>query len=141
MRRGSALFAIVFVVGAMSPLHAAQTPTGIATEPILQPPPENGNPIEVSIGMHVVNISSIDEVSEQFEINAYLFEKWVDKRLAYQSEGPQDRVRNYALGQIWIPQLEMINAATRRQLDEVSIMVSPDGTVRYAERLIVKLSS
>ncbi len=58
-----------------------------------------------------------------------------------QSEGPQDQVRNYALGQIWIPQLEMINAATRRQVDEVSIMVSPDGTVRYAERLIVTLSS
>ena len=35
----------------------------------------------------------------------------------------------------------MINAATPRQRDEISIMVGPDGDVRYAERLIVKLSS
>ena len=146
MRRGSGLFAVAifFLLSATFSTitsGAAEIPTGIATDPILQPPPEDGKPIEVTIGMHIVNISSIDEVSEQFEIDAYLFEGWVDKRLAYQSEGPQDQVRNYAIGQIWIPQLEMINAATRREVDEVSIMVSPDGAVRYAERLIVRLSS
>jgi len=35
----------------------------------------------------------------------------------------------------------MLNAAAPRARDEVSIMVSPDGTVRYAERLLVRLSS
>jgi hypothetical protein len=50
-------------------------------------------------------------------------------------------VRNYAPGQIWTPQLEMINAASPRTRGEISIMVSPDGTVRYAERLLVDLSS
>ena len=118
-----------------------QTPGGIATDPILQPPPYNGQPLEVTIGLHIVNIAAIDEVSEQFQLDAYMFERWKDPRLAYSPEGPQDQVRNYAFGQIWIPQLEMINAATPRQRDEVSIMVSPDGTVRYAERLLVTLSS
>jgi len=146
MRRGIVLLAIAisFVAGAtLSPAtaRAVQTPGGIATDPILQPPPYNGQPLEVTIGLHIVNVAAIDEVSEQFQLDAYMFEKWKDPRLAYHSEGPQDEVRNYAFGQIWIPKLEMINAATPRQRDEVSIMVSPDGTVRYAERLLVTLSS
>ncbi len=145
MRRGMVPFAlaIVFVAGAMRPaaVRAAQTPTGIATDPILQPPFEDGKPIAIVIGLHIVNLAAIDEVNEQFELDAYLFARWIDKRLAYISEGPQDQVRNYANGQIWTPQLEMINAATPRSRDEISIAVSPDGMVRYAERVVVKLSS
>jgi Neurotransmitter-gated ion-channel ligand binding domain/Neurotransmitter-gated ion-channel transmembrane region len=146
MRRGIVLFAIAifFIVGATpSPTtaRAVPTPTGIATDPILQPPPYDGQPLEVVIGLHIINIAAIDEVSEQFQLDAYMFERWKDPRLAYSPEGPQDQVRNYAAGQIWVPQLEMINAATPRQRDDISIMVSPDGTVRYAERLLVMLSS
>ena len=140
MRRGIVLFAIaIFFIAARCfhrrRLARCKSLTGIATDPILQPPPYDGQPLEVTIGLHIVNIAAIDEVSEQFQLDAYLFERWNDPRLAYSPEGPQDQVRNYALGQIWIPQLEMINAATPRTRDEISIMVSPDGTVRYAERL------
>ncbi len=144
MRRGSVLFAIaIALVAATIPAasRAAQTPTGIATDPILQPPFDDGKPLDITIGLHVVNLAAINEVSEQFQLDAYMFERWMDKRLAYTPEGPQDQARNYALGQIWIPQLEMINAASPRSRQEISIMVSPDGTVRYAERLVVTLSS
>jgi neurotransmitter-gated ion-channel len=137
--------AVVFVVAAIlsaAPARAAQIPTGITTDTILQPPYEqDGKPIEVNIGLHVINLAAIDEVSEQFQLDAYMFARWVDKRLAYTSQGPQDQERNFASGQIWTPQLEMINAAAPRSRDEISIMVSPDGTVRYAERLMVALSS
>jgi Neurotransmitter-gated ion-channel ligand binding domain/Neurotransmitter-gated ion-channel transmembrane region len=148
MRRGRVLFAlaILFIVSAILLAAAAQaagqsTPTGIATDPILQPPFEDGKPIDMMVGLHIVNLAAIDEVNEQFQLDAYLFARWMDKRLAYTSEGPQDEVRNYATGQIWIPQLEMINAATPRSRDETSITVSPDGMVTYAERAVVKLSS
>ena len=151
-RRGIVLFALAIfcVVGGVSltpvasiaaQLQLPRTPSGIATDPILQPPYEDGQPINVVIGLHVVNIASINEVEEQFQMDAYLFEQWKDKRLAYTSEGPQDRLRNYATGQIWVPQLEMINAASPRSRDETSITVSPDGSVSYVERLVVKLSS
>ena len=144
MRRGIVAFALAIVVGAMlspAPGRAAPTPTGIATDPILQPPFENGKPIEVVLGLHVINIAAIDEVSEQFRLDGYLFARWLDKRLAYAPHGPDDQVRNYTMGQIWVPQLEMINAAAPRSRDEIAIMVSPDGTVRYAERFITSLSS
>ncbi|HEX9500209.1 MAG TPA: hypothetical protein VGA10_01015 [Thermoanaerobaculia bacterium] len=143
MRRGIVALALATVAAMLWPAEsrAAQAPTGIATDPILQPPPYNGQPLDVDIGLHVVNLASINEVSEQFQLDAYMFERWIDKRLAYTPQGPQDNLRNYALGQIWIPQLEMINAAAPRSRQEISIMVSPDGTVRYAERLVVTLSS
>jgi hypothetical protein len=135
--------ALAFVAIAMppTPVRAAPTQPGIATDPILQPPFEDGQPIDVTIGLHVLNLANIDEVSEQFGLDGYLYEQWMDKRLAYVAEGPQDQMRNYAMGQIWIPQLEIINAAVPRTRDDLSIRVSPDGTVRYVERFIVSLSS
>ena len=147
MRRGIAsllALASALVVSAILPpsAHAAQTAAGIATDPILQPPNQaDGKPLDVVIGLHVVNLAAIDEVSEQFQLNSYMFAQWIDQRLAFTPQGPQDRMRSYRPGQVWTPQLEMINAAAPRSRDEVSIMVSPDGTVRYAERLLVRLSS
>jgi len=145
MRRGFVLFAIA-LIAATSLLSTAQAratdaPTGIATDPILQPPPSTGAPLDVTIALHIVNIASISEVSEQFELDAYLFARWIDPRLAYTSSGPSDRVRYYAPGQIWVPQLEIINAATPRTHYDTSIRVTPDGTVSYVERENVGVSS
>src|SRR3984885_1550934 len=141
MRRWIVAIAIVAAMLWPAESRAAPTPTGIATDPILQPPFEDGKPLDITIGLHVVNLASINEVSEQFQLDAYMFARWIDQRLAYTPQGPQDNLRNYAFGQIWIPQLEMINAATPRSRQEISIMGSPDGTVRFAERLVVTLSS
>jgi hypothetical protein len=144
MPRGIALVVIAMLATALAPtmVRAAQTPVGIASDPILQPPYHaDGTPIDVVIGLHIVNLAAIDEVSEQFQLDAYMFGRWIDKRLAYTPESPQDQARNYKASQVWTPQLEMINAAAPRQRDEVSVMVSPDGTVRYAERILVRLSS
>lgn len=115
--------------------------TRIATDPILQEPQYHGQPLEIAIALHIVNIASIDEVNEQFDMDAYLFARWIDPRLKFTPDGPDDQVRNYALGQIWIPQLEIINAASPRQRGDISIRVGPDGTVNYAERCKVALSS
>jgi Neurotransmitter-gated ion-channel ligand binding domain/Neurotransmitter-gated ion-channel transmembrane region len=147
MRRGIVLFAIAIVVVAMispTPVRAIQVPPipgGFSTNPILQPPFENGEQLPIKIGLHIVNIASIDEVNEQFQIDAYLFAQWNDPRLAYTQEGASDHHRHYALGQIWVPQLEMINAATPRTRYDTSIWVTPNGTVSYAERCKVTLSS
>ena len=144
MRLGIVSCVLAFVVGAMlSPVagRAAETPGGIATDPILQPPFEDGKPIDVVIGLHIVNIASIDEVDEQSQMDAYLFARWKDSGSHIRQSGPDDQERNYAFGQIWIPQLEMINAATPRNRYDSSIRVTPDGTVNYAERCKVGLSS
>src|SRR5260370_15605509 len=105
------------------------------------PPSNQGHPIDVAIGLHIVNIASINEVSEQFEIDAYLFERWKDPRLAFTPKSPDDDERDYNVGQIWTPQLEMINAATPRTHYDTSIRGTPDRTVNYVERSDAVLSS
>jgi hypothetical protein len=101
MRRGFVLFAVALIaaIATLSPAQvcAADAPTGIATDPILQPPPSTGQPLDVTIALHI--------------------------------------------GQIWVPQLEIINAATPRTHYDTSIRVTPDGTVSYVERENVGVSS
>lgn len=93
MRRGFVALAVAIVAAMLWPAEsrAAQTPTGITTDPILQPPPYNGQPLDITIGLHIVNISSIDEMSEQFQMDAYLFARWIDPRLAFTPSGPNDQ--------------------------------------------------
>jgi hypothetical protein len=141
-RNRGALVAIMIVASATLWCAAGEAAqSGVADDAILQAPPSRGQPIDIAVGLHIINIASIDEVTEQFEMDAYLFERWTDPRLAFTPSGPNDRERNYAPGQIWIPQLEMINAASPRTRGDTSIRVAPDGTVNYAERSKVALSS
>jgi hypothetical protein len=143
MRREFVLCALAIVLAAiLSPMaaRATQVPGVIATNPILEPPATD-QPIDVKVGLHIVNIASINEVNEQFVMDAYLFAVWKDPRLAFTPRGPDDQQHNYALGQIWVPQLEIINAATPRTRYDTSIRVAPDGTVHYAERCHVGVSS
>ncbi len=139
---GRGIVAAIVVAGAMLWCVASQAaPAGIANDTILQPPPYHGQPLEITIGLHIVNIASIDEVSEQFAMDAYLFARWIDPRLAFTPSGPDDKERDYEPEQIWIPQLEIINAVSPRERADTSVRVAPDGTVNYAERCKVGVSS
>src|SRR5882757_3239331 len=140
-RNRGTLVAILIVASVMLWCVAGEAaPTGIATDSVSQPPPYHGQPLDIAVGLHIVNIASIDEVTEQFEMDAYVFARWLDPRLAFTPGGLDDKERNYALGQIWIPQLEMINAASPRTRADTSIRVAPGGTVNYAARCKVALS-
>jgi hypothetical protein len=139
---GRGIVAAIVVASVMLWCVASQAaPAGVANDAILQAPPDHGHPLDIAIALHIVNIASIDEVSEQFQMDAYLFSRWTDPRLAFTPTGPDDKERDYEPRQIWIPQLEMINAVTPRERADTSIRVAPDGTVNYAERCKVTLSS
>jgi hypothetical protein len=109
--------------------------------PLLVPPGSDSNPLDVAVGLHIINIAAIDEVSENFTIDAYLLARWKDARLAYTPREPGDDRRQFIAGQIWLPKIEMVNAATPRDKYDTAIIVSPDGTVNYAERCKATLSS
>ncbi|MGO9452123.1 MAG: hypothetical protein ACLQDV_13940 [Candidatus Binataceae bacterium] len=139
----AALLSISCPAGAASaPLAAAPAAPALPMESLtLLPPPSHGQPVNIGIGLHIINIASIDEVAEQFEIDGYLLAKWVDSRLRYVSTGPGDEERDFLRDQIWIPYFEMVNAVTPHQRYDTSIRVTPDGTVTYVERFHVVLSS
>jgi hypothetical protein len=107
----------------------------------LRPPIQDGVPIPVSIAIHVLNLSDIDEVGERFRLMFYLFVQWQDSRLAFTPQGPRDHFHTYSPDQIWHPRLEFINSIGARTQSEQMIRVQPDGKVLYVERSDALLST
>src|SRR5271168_4653226 len=56
--------------------------------PLLSPPFDANGRVEVNVALHVLNLSNIDEVTENFDLTGYLLAHWRDPRLAYQPAGP-----------------------------------------------------
>jgi hypothetical protein len=121
---------------------AEPQPAAIAARnPILEPPINPGQTLDVGVSLHILNISSIDEVDEQFTVDGYLLARWIDPRLVFTPVSPVDLVHRPQTGEIWIPLLEMINGAAPRERYDAVALVSPDGKVNYAERFRVVLSA
>jgi hypothetical protein len=141
----AAMLASVNAIAAGPPssalMRVAPTLSEVTPLAIVGPPVKSGEKLDVAIGIHVINISSIDEVAEQFALDAYLVESWKDQRLAYTPNGGGDSMRYYSLTDLWIPKVEIVNAASPRNGYDTAISVSPDGTVTYNERFRVMISS
>ncbi len=110
-------------------------------DPGAEPPMVGGKPVAVSVSLHVINLSKIDDSAQHFDIDAYLFARWNDPRLAFVPNGPDDLARTYRLGQIWMPRLELVNATGPRARHDASISVAPSGDVTYVERFNAELSA
>jgi len=84
-RRVGGLLAAAFLLFGGSPFCRAAAP---APGDLQTPPLQDGNPVKVAVSLHIINIASIDEVKEQFEIDAYLMTRWIDPRLAFTPTRP-----------------------------------------------------
>src|SRR5262249_20277084 len=108
---GGLLVAAFLLLGASPCCRAAAPPAGD-----LPPPPSpDGKPVKVAVSLHIINIASIDEVKEQFEIDGYLMARWIDARLAFTPTRPTELHHQYNRTQIWIPSFAMANAVAPRE--------------------------
>jgi hypothetical protein len=120
---------------------AAEFPAGLDPNSMLLPPPADGGRVKVSVALHVLNLSSIDEVTERFHLTGYLLAQWRDPRLAYRPSGASDTFRVLAPDSVWRPKLVMINVVAPRNTYERSLRVAPDGLISYADRFDAVLTS
>jgi hypothetical protein len=116
-------------------VNAAQADT------TLVPPPGTDQPINVKVGLYIINLVALDEVHQTFTCTAYLTEKWNDPRLAFTPQPGVSKVRYYRKDDIWFPLLQFDNSTTGRTLSGFLLTGRPDGTVDYIEKLSVRLSS
>jgi len=135
-RIGLLLAALLF--GASPCCRAAGSPAG---ELQTTPPLQGGKPVAVGIGIHVINLASIDEVKQQFEIDGYLLLHWTDPRLAFTPTGPADLRREFDRTAVWIPHVEMVNGVSPRERYDTSTESDSNGAVDYVERFHAVLSS
>ena len=138
---GAILIAGLAACAAAAPPPLAAFAAGLDPNSMLLPPPAEGGRVKVSVALHVLNLSSIDEVTERFELTGYLLAQWNDPRLTYKASGNGDKYRALAPDSVWRPQLVIINAVKPRQVLEGSLRVAPDGAVSYVERFDALVTS
>src|SRR6266446_3346451 len=114
------LFAISIQV-----VRSAETPA------LIERPDADSGPTEISVGMWVVDISSIDSAQQTFTAEIAVVLRWKDPRLAHTGNG----VVRYPLEQIWHPRVGIVNetnSVSRKMPD--SVEVDPDGTLTSRQR-------
>ena len=115
---------VVFMAMSIRLAHSAEAPALIE-----RPAPDSG-PTEISVGMWVVDISSIDSAQQTFTAEIAVVLRWKDPRLAHTGNG----VVRYPLEQIWHPRVGIVNetnSVSRKMPD--SVEVEPDGTLTYRQ--------
>jgi hypothetical protein len=127
-------FSLAASAAAAASAPFAAFPAGLDPSAMLSPPQIDGGPVKVTVALHVLNLASIDEVTERFQLTGYLLTQWRDPRLTYQPNGPAEKSRTLTPGSVWQPRLVIINVAGPRHTYETSLRVEPDGLMSYVER-------
>jgi len=98
---------------------------------VIDRPGAQDGPTQVSVGIWIVDISSIDSAQQTFTADIAVVLQWKDARLAHTGTG----LAHYALDQIWTPRVAIANetSSVSRKFPD-SVEVEPDGTVIYRQR-------
>ncbi len=90
-------------------------------------------PVEVSAGLYLTNLVSIDESRELFEVTGYLFGKWRDPRLQLPpGSGNEGVTRKFTTEQIWIPEVQGENSIFHKN-NSYTLEADANGVVSYTE--------
>ena len=119
------ILSVVFLAMAILRAHGAKTPT------VLDRPGADNGPTQVSVGIWMVDITSIDSAQQDFTAEIAIVLRWKDPRLAHTWNG----IVRYPLEQVWHPRIAVVNetsSVTRKFPDLVE--VEPDGRVSYRQR-------
>ena len=121
------ILVLVFVAMSIQLVRSAETPV------LIERPGSGNGPTQVSVGIWVVDINSIDSAQQTFTADIATVLRWKDPRLAHTGTG----VAHYALDQIWNPRVAIVNEtnSVSRRLPE-SAEVDADGTVTYRQRYV-----
>ena len=100
---------------------------------LIERPNAESGPTQISVGIWIVDISSIDSAQQNFTADVAVMLRWKDPRLAHTGAG----VAHYALDQIWTPRVGIANETSSvvHKLPE-SVEVDPDGTVLCRQRYV-----
>jgi len=104
-------------------------------------PHATGTPTRVEVGVYFLDINKIDDVSQTFSADFFLFISWHDQRLAAKNPEEQRITREFQPDEIWRPQLEIVNQYDLKKHRKDIYIVDPAGVVRYMQRFTGELSS
>jgi len=107
-------------------------------------------PIPVSIGVKLQQLTGVNQKSENFGVVATVVMHWRDPRLAFDPEQHQDRFKVFVgdaftaemsrQGKPW-PQFTIVNQQSRLVVLNRGVVVKPDGEAAYFERMSLTLQA
>ena len=119
-------FSLVSLV-ALLILHAR----GAETPAVIDRPGADDGPTQISVGIWIADITSIDSAQQSFTAEVAIVLRWKDPRLAHTGNG----VVRYSLEQIWHPRIAIVNetSSVSHKIPD-SVEVEPNGRVNYRQR-------
>src|SRR4051794_25145974 len=124
MKRMHFLLLVLFVM-------SIQFARGAEMPAVIDRPGAEDGPTRVSIGIWMVDITSIDSAQQSFTAEVALVLRWKDSRLTHTGIG----VVRYPLEQVWHPRVAIVNEtnSVSRKFSDI-VEVEPDGTVNCRQR-------
>ena len=108
-----------------------QLALGADVPAVIDRPGADDGATQVSIGIWIIDVTSIDSAQQNFTAEMAIVLRWKDPRLAHTGKG----IVRHPLEQIWHPRMVIVNetsSVTRKFPDFVE--VEPDGKVIYRQR-------
>jgi len=111
-------------------LRSIQLASSAEMPPLIDRPNADSGPTEISVGIWVVDISSIDSAQQTFTAEIAVVLRWKDPRLVHIGNG----VVRYPLEQIWHPRVGILNEtnSVSHKMPN-SVEVERDGMVTYRQ--------
>ena len=119
------------------------TSTNLESIQVSRPfPTQLATPVNIGVSMVVQKISKLNESDGSFSAVVDLILRWMDPSLAFDpiQEG-SDRIQlngaeaTQYLSKIWHPNVEISNLAGDPERHEDGVLVYPDGTIKYNQRI------
>ncbi len=109
---------------------------------INKPPTLDNKLITVKIGLFVIDIMDIRDVSQTYEADVLFHYSWRDHRLSKDSIGRSMENCEFRLNEIWHPEIVEINIVkVSKFFNEIAVLVDDNGNLNYRQRYLGEFTS
>ena len=104
-------------------------------------PGGDGVKVAVKVGFFVIDVKEIDDIEQTFTADIWFNETWNDPRLSEKALGKSIEKCLYSQGEIWMPNLIVVNRNKGEHLMDKIARVDSEGNVNIQQRYVGELTS
>jgi len=123
------------------------TNAGVENAAFVTSPNQDG-PTLVHLGLYVDEITEVDEGANTYGMQGLLDMIWCDPRLAFDPSQVGTKVEIFLeddahneLNNIWWPNLDFVNEEQSTSIENLTLLIHPDGTVEYRSKFDAVLAA
>jgi hypothetical protein len=106
----------------------------------LERPGTPSEPTQVSVGIFLLDLVTLDDVRQALTVDLYLLLQWTDARLADTARGSAVSVCGLSPDRVWMPLVQMQNVRRFEKHYQDITVIDVRGTVTWAQRLDLDLA-